>query len=59
MSLSDLGANLCISIFSATMLCFENIECFSGKFVRVPIDSELIFPFASSVLVCGREQLLL
>jgi hypothetical protein len=28
----------------------------SGK---VPIDLGLIFPVASSVLVCGREQLLL
>ena len=26
---------------------------------RIPIDSRLIFPFADSVLVCGREQLLL
>jgi hypothetical protein len=40
MSLSDLGTNLCISVFSATMLRFENIECFSGKSVRVPVGSE-------------------
>jgi hypothetical protein len=25
----------------------------------IPIDSGLIFPFAGSVLVCGREQVLL
>jgi len=27
--------------------------------VSIPIDSGLIFPFAGSVLVCEREQLLL
>jgi hypothetical protein len=26
---------------------------------EIPIDSGLIFPFADSILVCGREQLLL
>jgi hypothetical protein len=26
---------------------------------KIPLDSVLIFPFAGSVLVCGREQLLL
>jgi hypothetical protein len=26
---------------------------------RIPIESGLIFPIAGSVLVCGREQLLL
>jgi hypothetical protein len=25
---------------------------------RIPLDSGLIFPFAGSVLVCGREKLL-
>jgi hypothetical protein len=28
-------------------------------FYTIPIDSGLILPFAGSVLVCGREQLLL
>ncbi|KAF8861884.1 hypothetical protein BDZ45DRAFT_739757 [Acephala macrosclerotiorum] len=31
----------------------------SSVFCRIPIDSGLIFSFASSVLVSGREQLLL
>jgi hypothetical protein len=29
----------------------------SSEQVQIPIDSGLIFPFTSSVLVCGREQL--
>jgi threonine dehydrogenase-like Zn-dependent dehydrogenase len=37
-------------------ICGSDLHVFHG---RIPIDSVLIFPFTGSVLVCGREQLLL
>jgi hypothetical protein len=37
----------------------ENQYCSLDAFDKIPIDSGSIFPFAGSVLVSGREQLLL
>jgi hypothetical protein len=48
---SDLEWAKAIGVDMRTMLRRDRVE--------IPIDSGLIFPFAGSVLVCGREQLLL
>ncbi|PMD13457.1 hypothetical protein NA56DRAFT_755764 [Hyaloscypha hepaticicola] len=41
----------------------NHVECYRCRALhptdKIPTDSGLIFPFAGSVLVCGREQLLL
>ncbi|KUJ19329.1 uncharacterized protein LY89DRAFT_683208 [Mollisia scopiformis] len=38
---------------------FGHLLTLNDLFESIPIDSGLIFPFAGSVLVSGREQLLL